>query len=374
MSVEPGHILIVGASGVIGSAAIEHFARLAGWSVTALSRRPPVVDPDCRFRHVAVDLENGPACCDALSALPLVTHMIYAAVREAPGLAEGWRDPDLIAANGRMFANALDPVVKSGGLRHLSLLQGAKAYGAHRHAVEIPLREDAPRDEHANFYWLHEDHARSRSVEAGFGLTIFRPQVLLGGAAGAAMNPVAAIGAYAALCREMGEPFVYPAESAALFEAVDAGLMAEAFAWAISTPEAEGETFNIANGDALVLRHAWPRLAERLGLGSEGTAPTGLVAFFARDECQDAWMRLATRHRLRISSLESLLGQSHHYCDMLLGARAAQRPLPVLLSTIKIRHAGFAACRDSEASLLYWLRRMAELNLLPTFQTQESSR
>ena len=363
--VEPHHILIVGASGVIGSATVEHFGGLMGWSVTALSRRRPVVNPDCRFQHIVVDLEDGSECAEALSTLPRVTHMIYAAVREAPGLREGWSDPELIAANGRMFTNALDPVVKAGTLRHLSLLQGTKAYGAHCHAVEIPLREDTPRDEHANFYWLHEDYARARSIEAGFGLTIFRPQVLLGSAAGAAMNPVAAIGAYAALCREMGEPFGYPAEGAALIEWVDAGLLAEAFAWAVSTPAAAGETFNITNGDVMVLRHAWPRLAERLGLATGGTNRTSLLEFFAREDSQEAWTRLANRHRLRDLALESLLGQSHHYLDMLLGTRAAQRPLPVLLSTIKVRQAGFAACRDSEASLLHWLGRMTELGLLP---------
>ena len=347
---EMGHILIAGASGVIGTAAVEHFAGLSNWSVTALSRRRPVVMPGIQFRHVAVDLEDRSACAVALSALPSVTHMVYAAVRERPGLAEGWRDPELIEANGRMFANALNPVAQAGGLRHLSLLQGTKAYGVHCHAVEIPLREDAPRDEHPNFYWLHEDHARLRSEQARFGLTIFRPQVMFGGATGAAMNPVAAIGAYAAICRVTGEPFAYPAQGAALFEAVDAGLLAEAFAWAASTSAAQGQTFNITNGDVIVLSHAWPRLAAWLGLETAGEAPATLAEFFARETSRDAWRRLAARHRLRDLTMDSLLGQSHHYLDLLLGARAAQRA-PVLLSTIKIRRAGFAGCRDSESSL-----------------------
>jgi nucleoside-diphosphate-sugar epimerase len=37
------HILIAGASGVIGAAAIEHFASLPDWQVTGLSRRMPIV-------------------------------------------------------------------------------------------------------------------------------------------------------------------------------------------------------------------------------------------------------------------------------------------------------------------------------------------
>ena len=36
-------VLIVGASGVIGAAAIEHFASLPDWKVIGLSRRRPDV-------------------------------------------------------------------------------------------------------------------------------------------------------------------------------------------------------------------------------------------------------------------------------------------------------------------------------------------
>jgi hypothetical protein len=41
--------------------------------------------------------------------------------------------------------------------------------------------------------------------------------------------------------------------------------------------------------------------------------------------------------------------------------------VPVLLSTIKIRQAGFAGCRDSRTGLIHWLYRMSELKLLPPF-------
>ena len=33
-------MLVAGASGVVGTAAVEHFARLPDWNVIALSRRP----------------------------------------------------------------------------------------------------------------------------------------------------------------------------------------------------------------------------------------------------------------------------------------------------------------------------------------------
>ena len=367
---QAGHILVAGASGVIGAGAVEHFARIDGWEVTALSRRRPVVAGDCIFSHVSVDLGDADACRRAVADLPPVTNLIYAAVTEAPGLVGGWRDPGLIAANGAMFANLLDPLAGSGNLRHVSLLQGTKAYGAHHHAVEVPCREDRPRDDHPNFYWLHEDHLRQRAQEAGFAFTIFRPQVLLGSAPGAAMNPVAAIGAYAALCRELGRPFAFPGNSDALWEVVDTGLLAEAFAWAALSPAAAGQTFNITNGDVLAPGQAWPHLADRLGLSADGAAPSGLAAFFAEAEVHAAWERLVKRHGLRIATLPALLGESHHYVDLLLSERIAARPVPLLLSTIKLRQAGFGACRDSLNSLLHWLDRMVELTLLPPFATR----
>ena len=120
---------------------------------------------------------------------------------------------------------------KAGHLRHVSLLQGTKAYGGHHHAVALPCRERQPRDEHANFYWLQEDYLRAAGGEAGFAFTVFRPQVLLGGAAGVAMNPVAALGAYAASPANWGCPLPFLAMRR-MWEMVDTGLLAEAFAWA----------------------------------------------------------------------------------------------------------------------------------------------
>ena len=76
MSGEQRHLLVVGASGVIGAAAVEQFSRTEGWAVTALSRRRPVVGPACAFAHVSVDLTDAAATAAALATLPPVTHMI----------------------------------------------------------------------------------------------------------------------------------------------------------------------------------------------------------------------------------------------------------------------------------------------------------
>ena len=80
---------------------------------------------------------------------------------------------------------------------------------------------------------------------------------------------------------------------------------------------------------------------------------------------RQAWAVLAKRNGLIEPSLSAFLGQSHHYLDLLSSPRVAARP-PVLLSTIKLRQAGFGACRDSFAALTEQLRQMVELKLLPS--------
>ena len=73
-------ILIAGASGVVGHAALEHFARLPDWDVVAVSRRVPSFPAGFRGRHLALDLPDAAACRQALAALPLITHVAYAAL------------------------------------------------------------------------------------------------------------------------------------------------------------------------------------------------------------------------------------------------------------------------------------------------------
>jgi nucleoside-diphosphate-sugar epimerase len=360
-----GHVLIAGASGVIGAAALEAFARLPGWQVSALSRRRPVVSAGLAFRHVAADLEDDVQCARLVAALPQVSHLVYAAVAEAPGLVSGWQDAAMIARNGAMLRNLLAPLAARGGLDHVSILQGGKAYGAHLHPVTVPLRESQPRDDHANFYWLHEDDTRALAAQHGFGYTVWRPQIVLGCAPGAAMNPVAAIGAYAAICRARGLAFALPGAAETLWQVVDADLFAQALVWAAASPAARGETFNFTNGDLFVLRHAWPHLAGALGLGCEGEPPESFAAIFSARENRAAWRELARDEGLAIADLDALLGQSHHYLDLLTSARIADKPVPMIVSTIKLRQAGFGACIDSFTALQRQLARMVALGLLP---------
>jgi hypothetical protein len=82
-------------------------------------------------------------------------------------------------------------------------------------------------------------------------------------------------------------------------------------------------------------------------------------------EHADVWDRVVAREGLREIPLERLLGESHHYIEALLRPGVTEVSLPILVSTIKLRQAGFGGCYDSEDTLRHWLGVLAERKLIP---------
>ncbi|MGD9752444.1 MAG: SDR family oxidoreductase [Acidimicrobiia bacterium] len=365
---QPGTVLVAGASGLVGTAAAERFLT-EGWEVLALSRRPPELDasvPGGRLRHLAVDLSDGDACRAALAPLQdRITHVVYAAVSEAPGLIAGWRDPAQMERNRRMLANVLDPLGGGAGrvLRHLSLLQGTKAYGAHLHPIAVPARERAPRDDHPNFYWLQEDLVRERAAAGGWTFTIFRPQLIVGPNHGVVMNLPPVIGLYAALRRAEGRPFSFPGGVPYVWEAVDTRLVADALHWAATHGAAAGETFNLTNGEVFEWRTIWPAMAQVLGVETGPDEPCELATYLPARAA--LWDELVARHGLRPLRMDQLLGESHHYADRCFAHGETRPRPPTFLSTVKIRRAGFDAAYDTEESFCHWLRVLIERRIIP---------
>ena len=61
-----------------------------------------------------------------------MTHLVYAALHERPGLVAGWQEDEQIRTNEAMLRNLFEPLERAApGLRHVALLQGTKAYGVH---------------------------------------------------------------------------------------------------------------------------------------------------------------------------------------------------------------------------------------------------
>ncbi len=356
-------VLILGASGLVGTAAVAEYLQ-RGWEVIAVSRRRPELPGARPFRHLALDLRDAAACAAAFSALSDVSHVVYTALYEKPGLVPGWQDRDQMDTNLQMMRNVMEPLVGAAkGLRHVTTLQGTKAYGVHLHPIPIPAKEDAPRDDHANFYWLQEDYIKDCAGRAGFDYTIFRPQIIIGAPYGVAMNLPPVIGAYAAICRAEGRPFAFPGGVSWVLEAVDARIVAEAIVWAGAASEAAGQHFNITNGDVFEWRSLWPLLAEVLGVEPGPDEPRSMAAFL--QEKSAVWDALVQDNGLRPLSLAELVGESHHYADFCFAYGAESPPPPAFVSTIKLRQAGFAGCMDTAETFRFWLRDLMQRRILP---------
>ena len=356
-------VLIAGASGVVGVAAVEAFLR-EGWAVVALSRRAPEVQCAGEVEHLPVDLRDAAASTAALGQLKGVTHVVYAALFEKPGLISGWQERDQMDTNLAMLRNCLTPLLAPGhGVRHVSLLQGTKAYGIHLHPMPIPARERAPRDNHANFYWLQEDWLKAQAAAQGFEFTILRPQLIIGAAYGVAMNVAPVIGAYAALCRELGEPLSFPGGVSYVWEAVDARLLANVFVWATRSPQANGQHFNVTNGDVFEWRNLWPAIADTLGVKTGADRPRALASWLPAHAAQ--WEGLVHKHGLRPIAMDELLGESHHYADFCFAHGATTPPPAAFVSAIKLRQAGFTEVCDTEDMFCYWLQNFIDRGILP---------
>ncbi|MHA6620891.1 SDR family oxidoreductase [Pseudonocardia sp. DLS-67] len=358
----PGPALVAGASGLVGVAAVDAFLD-AGWDVVALSRRRPEVASTGPFRHLALDLRDPAACRAAAPELSGVTHVVYTALYEKPGLIAGWREQDQMDTNLAMLRNLLDPLTEVAPLQHVTLLQGTKAYGVHRHSIRIPARERHSRDDHPNFYWLQEDHLRQVCAERGVGWTILRPQLVVGPAYGVAMNLPPVIGAYAAICRAQHRPFGFPGGLSYVTEAVDVRLVADAALWAATEPRAWGEHFNLTNGEVFEWRDLWPALADVLGVEPGPDEPVRLGEFLPTRS--GVWDDVVRTHHLRPLGLPELLGESHHYADYCFAYGAKRMPAPAFVSTVKIKQAGFCRTWDTEESVRHWLRVLIDRQVLP---------
>lgn len=379
MTATSKQVLIAGATGVVGYAAMQHFAS-SGIATRALSRRVP--DATYGAVHATVDLNDPAATRDFAETCSGVTHLVYAALFEKPGLVGGWLQDDQIATNDRMLRNLLEPLMAAAvNLEHVTLLQGTKAYGAHVRPIDLPARENRSEHAHDNFYWLQEQYLRSAAEQSDWRWTIFRPQIIFGETLGVAMNLIPVLGAYGALLKARGEPLHFPGGPGGVLEAVDADLLAHAIAWAggLATDATRGsesrqhennghpaanEIFNITNGDVFNWRSLWPMVADALGMAVGEDRPLSVAAMLSSADAE--WRALAAQHGLREPDLQQLVGESHHYADFTMAyGFAGAAPPPALVSTIKLRAAGFHEVIDTEVMFRKWFRRLQDNRVLP---------
>jgi nucleoside-diphosphate-sugar epimerase len=352
-----GSVIIFGAGGVVGRAALHMFEALSHWRVTGVSRRTPGFATSAEW--LPLDLTNAEDCTAALrSRAGDVTHVVYCALYEERDLVAGWTERRQIDVNLAMLRNALQPLLgESSSLRHVTLLQGTKAYGVHHGPYKMPAKESDPRFIASNFYYEQEDLLRALPV----AYTVLRPQIVCGFALGNPMNAVTAIGTYAAICQELGQPLRFPGGAPCFQEAVDARLLAKAILWAGQTPSCAGEIFNIANGDCFSWPTLWPVFANRFGLSVGHAHPFSMAAVMA--DKGPVWDRIVRKHDLQRLSYGEIV-HSWNFLDYLL-RQGSTVPRHSLVSTIKARKHGFHDCADTEEMFDEILAHLQDTGVLP---------
>ena len=356
-------IVIAGATGLVGYAALKHFTQDPDNRVIALSRRQPRDLFGARF--VPADLTDAAGTRAVVRGLTGVTHLVYAALFELPGLVDGWTDDRQIVTNDQMLRHLLEPLIEGNpDLHHVTLLQETKAYGVHVRPMKVPAREGrSEMREQPNFYWAQEDYLRNRQQGSSWHWTILRPVLIVGEAIGGAMNLIPALGVYAALMRLKDDVLPFPGGAARLSQAVDADLLARAIDWAGRTMNARNETFNVTNGDVMVWENIWPAIAAANGMRPgphEPFALRGLLETGAAD-----WDLIRARHDLVAPALADFVGLSLEDADYQMQFGRTEPGPPSFVSTVKINQAGFHDTIDTEVMFSKWFRAFQRMRLLP---------
>lgn len=285
--------LVVGANGVIGTNLINHLATLGTWNIIGLSRRGG--SDTATTRYIAVDLLDLDSCMDKLSSLTNVTHIFYAAYQDRSSWVE------LVAPNMAMLVNvlsAIEPVAK--GLKHVSLMQGYKVYGAHLGPFKTPARETDAGHMPPEFNMDQQNFLESRQKGKSWTWTAIRPSVVGGTSTGNPMNLALVIAVYATISKKLGIPLRFPGKPGAydkLMEMTDANLLAKATVWAATSPQCANQAFNINNGDLFRWNELWPKIAAYFEIQTAPPLPMSLQTMMADKE--SLWETIQNEYGLK---------------------------------------------------------------------------
>ncbi len=344
--------VVAGAVGVIGRAVLAYLDQQQDIEVIAVSRRAP--DFPTKAKHVSIDLLDEADCAAKAQQFAGVTHVVYAAYQEKFDLSE------LVPPNLGMIRNLVTTIEKASPcLRHVTLMQGGKAYGCHLGPFPSPGKESDSRHMPPNFYYDQEDFLRESSRGKNWTWTALRPEAVMGMAVGNPMNLLMVIAVYALISKSLGLPLVFPGTETsyqALYQLTDARILARATEWAGDTPSAAGEVFNITNGDYFRWSRMWPHLADFFGMKTGAPLPIDL-----RRTMKDKgpfWDRLVERHGLKHYRFEDIAQWG-------FGDAIFKTPYDNVTSTIKARCHGFHDCIDSEDMFTELLTKLQDDQIIP---------
>ncbi|MFT8717701.1 SDR family oxidoreductase [Gluconobacter potus] len=349
--------LVVGATGIVGQ---NLAARLVaeGWTVHGLARRP---------RHdvagvlpVAADLLDPSSLAEALKDLR-PSHVFFCSWMRQATEEENCR------VNAAMVRNLFAALPEPGLLVHAALTTGMKhylgpfeAYASGEPPV-TPFREEVPRLDLRNFYYDQEDALYEAAERHGFSWSVHRPHTVIGYAVGNAMNMGSTLAVYATICRETGQPFVFPGSPVqwdGLTDLTDARQLARQLLWASTSAAGRNEAFNIVNGDLVRWKWLWPRLAAWFGI--EAAPYPGHATSLEETLSGDAelWEQIAAKYGLTESRIGRLASAWHTDADL-------GRPVECVTDMSKSRLAGFVDYQYTPDSFTDLFTRLRAERLIP---------
>ena len=174
-----------------------------------------------------------------------------------------------------------------------------------------------------------------------------------------ARNLVSTLGAWAAICRELGAALDFPGPRGAydsLTQLTTIKLLARAIAWMATEPACANEAFNVTNTDLFRWHALWPKLAEAFGMPLGSVRPLRLAEVMAgRGEL---WRQVCARHGLAQPRLDRVANWG--YADATL-----ERTWDEILSHNKARRLGFHDWDDSLARFFAVLDQYRQAGILP---------
>ena len=348
-------VLLVGPRGAVGGTVRQRLSRNPDWDLVTASRRPPAQAQDnTPMRAISVDLLDANTSSARLESLGDVSHVVFAGYTERPTMAE------MVAPNVAMLRNTLDGLVAAGAqLKHVVLIGGGKSYGEHLGPYKTPAKESDPRFLGPIFYNDQEDLLIEAAHRTGFTWTVLRPDVVLGFAVGSPMSLLMPLGVFAAFSKDAGIPLRFPGTPAtwtALHQFTDADVLAAAVEWALDSPNAADEIFNVTNGDNFRWQHLWGDIADVFAMRTAAPQPMNLTEQMA-DKAPE-WKRLVQQHGLVDIDYAHL--SAWPFVDTVLSTG-----YDMVQSSIKIRQAGFTDCVDTHDSVIRHLSRLREHLYLP---------
>lgn len=349
--------LIVGISGINGTALAEQLTG-DGWKVYGLSRGRTAVPAGCTA--LTADLTDSESVEKALNGLSVDKVFFSAWARQA-------NEKENIRVNGAMVRNVIEALGERLKGGHVALITGLKhylgpfdAYGKGEVPV-TPFREEQGRQPVDNFYYAQEDEVFAGAEKYGYTWSVHRPHTVIGFALGNAMNMGQTLAVYATLCKQTGQPFVFPGSRAqweGVTDMTDAHILAQQLEWAATTPSAQDQDYNVVNGDVFRWKWMWGEIADYFGIEAV-PFPGEMQPLEGRMSTAPAeWQAIAKQFNLKEADISKLVSWWHTDADL-------GRPMEVFTDISKSRKAGFTGYQCTRDAFIALFDRLKAENLIP---------